>query len=51
MGWFVVASMSHGEGMVQEEQNGLWVSVSLISHVLTFGFLFFIPVFQTQTRA
>ena len=37
--------------MVQEEQDGLWTSGSLVSHFLTFGFLFFIAVFQTQTRA
>lgn len=41
--------MSQAEVVVQEEQDGLWASGSLISHVLTFGFLFFIPVFQTRT--
>lgn len=41
--------MSQDEGTVQEKQDGLWASGSLVSHVLTFLFLFFIPVFQTQT--
>lgn len=35
--------MSQDEGMVQEEWDGLWASNRLVSHVLTFHFLFFIP--------
>lgn len=32
-------------------KNGMiiWASDRLVSHVLTFAFLFFIPAFQTQT--
>lgn len=41
--------MSQDEGMVQEEWDGLWAGDRLVFHVLTFGFLFFIPDFQTQT--
>lgn len=40
--------MSQDEGIAQEEQS---VVCELPSHVLTFGFPFFIPVFQTQTQA
>lgn len=42
--------MSDDKRMVQEELNGLWDDGRL-SQILTFVFLFFLPVFQTQTGA
>ena len=43
--------MSDDKRIAQEELNGLWDGGRLLSRILTFGFLFFLLVFQTQRGA